>query len=152
MGVKGKAALDDLLTASISASVKQGNFVTTAAATHRVSVVTLRRWLLRGREDIAQGVESVYSRFAVEIESAEGSAECELVRMGWAVATDKDVGHDPRMIMWLLERRHAARWGQRAGLVEGEQLSEAPSADQVRSQPTEELARKLKVAAELLEE
>lgn len=146
-----KERIDDALVASISASVRGGNFLSAAAASHRVHRVQLRHWLIRGREDVAKGDATVYARLVQEVEAAEGDAEAALVRMAWEVAEQRDCGHDPGMLRWLLERRHAQRWGQRAAAVEGELDNGQPTADAVRSTPTSELIAKLQVAAELLE-
>lgn len=145
------AKLDDAMVAAIAAAVRAGNHRTTSAAVSGVSARVLRIWLTRGREELAAGEETVYARLVTALEAAEGESEVALVRMAWDVAKDYKCGHDARMLQWLLERRHAQRWGQRSTLAEAESTDAQPTLDAIRSQPTAELLRKLNVAAELME-
>ena len=65
-------------------------------------------WNKLGKRDVAAGVDSIFARWWDAMCEAKAASEANLVRMVQAGAPE-----DWKAAAWLLERRHAKRWGKR---------------------------------------
>ncbi len=109
----------------IVAALRLGLSRSAAAGVGGIAARTMREWLARGEKG-----EEPFDAFLEAVEVAEGKAQARIT--GGLI---KAAVADPRVAMWLLERRYPAEWARRtvevqdvsisSGMVSAEQLQEA---------------------------
>jgi transposase len=104
-----KTKLDAVRQKKIVEALRDGNFVTTAANLAGVDDDTVHRWVKRGREEAAEGQQTIYTRFVEDFDRATAEAESTHVAVLKAAARDGEW----RASSWWLERRFPDRWGDR---------------------------------------
>jgi hypothetical protein len=105
--------LDDATGGAIVASMREGNYLETAAALAGVTKWTVRNWIRRGAKEAkrrragealdAEG--ALFADFFTSVEKARAEAEADDL-----AAIRSDGSWQARA--WRLERRHPARWGR----------------------------------------
>jgi transposase len=95
-----KTKLDAVRQKKIVEALRDGNFVTTAANLAGVDDDTVHRWVKRGREEAAEGQQTIYTRFVEDFDRATAEAESTHVAVLKAAARDGE---------W----RASDRWGDR---------------------------------------
>lgn len=105
---KGDTYLTDELVNRVVASLRSGNYLTTAFRAAGIIPRTGQLWIAQGRRDLAAGIVSLYARLASETDAARAESEGELVGLLRTLGSEGD----SKAIMFLLERRHPKRWGK----------------------------------------
>ncbi|CAJ61410.1 MULTISPECIES: hypothetical protein [Frankia] len=100
---------------TICDALRAGLFHATAAALAGVGDATLRRWLQRGREDLAAGRATKWATLAQDTARAEATAE---VRWAGQIQTAAAAG-DWRAGAWMLSHRFPARWSDKIDVTLG---------------------------------
>lgn len=85
----------------------RGHYLQHAADLARVSYETVRRWMQTGEDHLAQGTESAYSRFCVDVKAA--TAEWTNSRVQ---AIQRAEEKDWKASAALLGRRHRGLWSE----------------------------------------
>lgn len=101
--------LNDETAKRIIAGVREGLFLTTAAALAGVDRTTVRDWLARGEAESPPDEDQRYVDFALAYREAEAQAVQRAVR---AVRKGKDKTK-ARGMAWWLERSHPTMYGRR---------------------------------------
>lgn len=103
---------------SISAVLRAGNYVETAAAFAGIDKVTLYDWMRQGARARAKGHETgIYARFSHAIEKAMADAETVMTSAIFRAGRGhEDTPGQWQALAWLLERKHPDKWGRRQRL------------------------------------
>ena len=116
----------------IVAALKMGNYRSAAAKYSGVEPRTLRLWVNRANKG-----EEPFLSFVARMKSAEGESEASLV------ATIRRAANDTwTAAAWLLERKHAPKWGKRDMSWENQKREKrAAQIAELAEIPIEELER-----------
>ena len=101
-------SLTDDLQATVCASLRDGNYLETAAAVAGVTARTLRRWVQQGHDARKRKVRNRYRRFIDAVEQAQAAGEAEHVGTISAARYDHW-----QASAWWLERTRPERFGRR---------------------------------------
>jgi len=74
---------------------------------------TLTKWKQKGREDLKNGVESIYSQLIMELKRARALAQVDMVEIARSSAKVKKDGY---LAITFLERTDPKNWGRRDSL------------------------------------
>lgn len=93
------------LTDRIVLAIQAGNYAKVAAQLCGIGESTYYAWLAEGRKEDA---DPLFVEFLESVEQAEAAAEVEAV----ALIRQSARNGNTRDAQWLLERKHAERWGR----------------------------------------
>jgi len=106
--------------------VRAGNWLESAAAMAGVSSAVVRDWCRRGEREAEKGLDTIYTRFAADFETARAASEGHLV-MRIMQATGKDW----KAAAWLLSKKNPDRFGEKI-VSRNENVTVPATAEQAR--------------------
>lgn len=101
----GKPIISEAIAAKLVASLREGNYVPTAAKAAGISRSVFYKWLARGKSNAPE--DKPYRELRERVEHARAEGEAALVARIANRATA-----DWRAAAWILERQYPERWGR----------------------------------------
>lgn len=96
------------IEATICEYIATGNYRQVAGRAAGISKSTFEYWMRRGRDEPG----TIYERFVISVEEAEGRAELHAVKLIIQAAAG-----DAKHAQWWLERKFPERWGRKDRLA-----------------------------------